>query len=226
LRPVGEAASEPAVLESGESQMRVSTTSMEDALPDKQMVYAEWKAKEGQEFEDAFEKNRADLKERRGEMKNALTHANLKKHEIDTAKELLARKQADRLADRPSDEELIDEEEYALIKSLKDAKQQYKEAFERHRVAKMDVIQIEHLLQQCKTKLVQSFEEWYDQRYGHSRSDATSFDRYDPQEQFDLMEAERLEQHPDSLAYHSARKTATRAVRSRKPAAPGARQVR
>eukprot|EP00435_Cladocopium_sp_Y103_P058066 s1044_g20.t1 len=66
--------------------------------PDKQVVFAEWKAKEGQAFEDAFEKNRQDemgcgwagwweLREKRAEMKDALVAANAKKKEIDEAKE-------------------------------------------------------------------------------------------------------------------------------------------
>ncbi|CAK9043336.1 unnamed protein product [Durusdinium trenchii] len=40
--------------------------------PDKQAVFAEWKAKDGQSFEDAFEKYRQELKEKRAEMKDAL----------------------------------------------------------------------------------------------------------------------------------------------------------
>mmetsp|Transcript_6412 Transcript_6412/g.15526 ORF Transcript_6412/g.15526 Transcript_6412/m.15526 type:complete len:726 (-) Transcript_6412:97-2274(-) len=191
--------------------------------PDKQASFAEWKAREGQVFEDAFEKNRADLKEKRAEMKDALTTANAWKKEIDLAKESLARKRADKGREGAAeDTDLIDDEEFAMIKNLKDAKNQYKEAFERHRAAKSDVIQIEHLLQSCKTKLVQAFEEFYDQTYGHlqKNADATQRageegERYDPREQFDLMEAERLEtQHPDALAYHNARKNATRDART------------
>merc|ERR1719183_2374539 len=86
----------------------------------------------------------------------------------------------------------------------------------------MDLIQIEHLNQQCKGKLVQSFEEWYDSRYGHLLRAAepvgeAAGERYDPQEMFDLMEADRLEtQHPDALAYHKARKNAARDVRQKR----------
>merc|ERR1712183_50404 len=87
----------------------------------------------------------------------------------------------------------------------------------------MDVMQIEHLMQQCKSKLVQSFEEWYDQKYSHllraseNAHGEAAGERYDPQEMFDLMEADRLEtQHPDALAYHKARKNAARDVRAKK----------
>merc|ERR1712232_40404 len=104
--------------------------------------------------------------------------------------------------------ELIDEEEYALIKLVKESKQAYRDAFERHRSMKTDVIQIEHSMQQCKTRLVGAFEEWYEGRFGaqlkaHEADPGIGGERYDPQETFDLMQAERLEtQHPDALAYH------------------------
>mmetsp|Transcript_57493 Transcript_57493/g.163267 ORF Transcript_57493/g.163267 Transcript_57493/m.163267 type:complete len:229 (+) Transcript_57493:1-687(+) len=197
--------------------------------PDKQSAFADWKAREGQLYERAFEKNKAELKERRSEMRDAMNAANARKREIDEAKERHARKQADKGPEGSRDEELIDEEEYALIKNLKDTKQQYREAYEKHRAVKMDVLQMEHLMQQCKAKLVQAFEEWYDQRYGHllRAAEAPAGDaaeRYDPQEVFDLLEADRLEtQHPDALAYHKARKNAARDVRQRRGAAATAR---
>merc|ERR1711924_17455 len=138
-------------------------------------------------------------------------------------KERLSRKQAERDQDTTREDEpiIVDEEEYAFIKNLKDLKQQYRDAFELHRSLKMDVSQIEYNMQQCKTKLVQSFEKWYEENYGHL-ANANSLlvqsagDTFDPQEQFDLKEAERLEtQHPDALAYHNARKNAAREVRQK-----------
>lgn len=180
--------------------------------PDKQVVFAEWKAKEGQAFEDAFEKNRQELREKRAEMKDALVAANAKKKDIDEAKELLARKQSEKGMD-PDREDLIDEEEYALIKNLKETKQQYRDAFERHSRVKMDVIQIEHVMQQCKGRLVQGFEEYYEHKFGHlvkQEAPEDEGERYDPQ-------ADRLEtQHPDAMAYHKARKKAAREVRQKK----------
>jgi len=195
--------------------------------PDKQVVFGEWKAREGQIYEDAFEKNRAELKDKRAEMRDALLLANSKKKEIDEAKERLSRKQADKVQSAQTDEDLIDEEEYALIKSLKETKQQYREAFEKHGKLKMEVIQTEHLMQQCKAKLVSGFEEYYEQKYGHlvqkAEAQEVEGERYDPQEMFDLIEADRIEtQHPDALAYHKARKNAARDIRQKKTVGAGA----
>jgi len=192
----------------------------DERAPDKQVAFADWKQKEGSMFEEDFEKIRDELREKRGAMKDAMVMANGKKREIDDAKERLARKQSDKEAEASRDEELIDEEEFALIKALKDTKEQYKMAFDSHREMKADVIQIERAMQQCKTKLVQAFEESYDQRYGYLQKQAEAGDgdgeRLDPQEAFDQMQAARLEtQHPDALAYHRARKGAARAVRQK-----------
>eukprot|EP00747_Dinoflagellata_sp_TGD_P183613 gnl/TRDRNA2_/TRDRNA2_38580_c0_seq1.p1 gnl/TRDRNA2_/TRDRNA2_38580_c0~~gnl/TRDRNA2_/TRDRNA2_38580_c0_seq1.p1 ORF type:complete len:726 (-),score=212.41 gnl/TRDRNA2_/TRDRNA2_38580_c0_seq1:48-2225(-) len=196
--------------------------------PDKQVVFQDWKAKEGLVFEEAFERNKEDLKVKRAEMRDALMTANDKKREIDLAKERVDRKKKERESEGPRAgnddvEELIDEEEYALIKALKELKQQYREAFDQHRQVKMEFMQIEHQMQQCKSKLVSSFEEWYDTKFGGlaMKADGRDPDRFgermDPQEAFDNMEAERLDtQHPDALAFHKARKTAARDVRQKK----------
>lgn len=217
------------IMDGGQTQLRGGAGGRaggpdEEPPPDKQVAFAEWKAKEGQGYEEDFERIRNELRERRANMKDALTMANTKKREIDEAKERLAKKQADKEAEGSRDEELIDEEEYALIKSLKDAKDMYKAAFTRHSDMKHEVLIQEHAMQQHKTALVKAFEDFYEQRYGYLQKNAEAAEaarrnggeRLDPQEQFDMMQASRLEtQHPDALAYHKARKNAARAVRNR-----------
>jgi len=207
-----------------ETQGRDTKAAYDDEKPpEKQASFTDWKTKEGVSFEEAFEKNRQDLKAKRADAKESLVTANSKKKAIDDAKDRLGRKRADRDADTSRDEELIDEEEYAIIQLLKDLKQDYRDAFERHRMVKMDVSHIEHNMQQTKMKLVQSFETWYDEKYGHIKDQTVDMaktelkgERFDPQEQFDMMETERLEtRHPDALAYHKARKNAARDVRQR-----------
>jgi len=207
-----------------ETMMPKAALDGDEKPPDKQAVFTEWKAKEGAMYEEAFEKNRTDLKDKRVEAKDKLVYANNKKRAIDEMKERLSRKRSDR-DPTPGDEELIDEEEYSIIQSLKDLKKQYRDAFDEHRGIKMDVNMIEHIMQQTKLKLVQAFETWYDEKYGHLAKEpgadvmaehARSGEKFDPQEQFDMLETERLEtQHPDALAYHKARKNAARDVRQR-----------
>merc|ERR1711881_58848 len=125
------------------------------------------------------------------------------------------------------DNDNIDSEEYELIKRLKDLKSSYREAFDAHREVKMETVHIEHKIQSCKAQLVSSFEDWYDKKYGHliakqGEEDGGAGETMDSQEQFDLLEAERLEQqHPDALAFYKARKTATRNIRGKGHMASG-----
>lgn len=197
-----------------------------EKAPDKQAAFAEWKTREGQSFEEAFEKNKLELKEKRTEMRQALMTANEKKREIDEAKERLDRKQAEMGHTGSGDDGDPDEEEWALIEVVKKSKADYRKAFDAHRTLKLDVGTIEGMIQQTKGRLVAAFEDYYDSRYGHISktsempvNNTAVRERYDPQESFDLMEAERLEtQHPDALAYHKARKNAARDVRHKRTA--------
>jgi len=215
----GEQGESPTSFRGTDTQMSKLSYELEKP-PEKQVLFTEWKAKEGITYEEAFERSRQDLKAKRVDAKESLVLANNKKRLIDEGKDRLSRKRTDREVDTSHDEELIDEEEYAIIQNLKDLKQQYRDAFENHRIVKMDVNHIEHNMQQTKMKLVSAFESWYDEKYGHIAKELTSDimaksgEQFDPQEQFDMMETERLEtQHPDALAYHKARKNAARDIR-------------
>merc|ERR550537_1036574 len=178
-------------------QTQLAGDSAEKA-PDKQTVFSEWKSKEGKSLEEDFEVNRQQLKEKKQELKDTMTIVNTKKKEIDDAKEKVQRKQAEKDQTGDTDTDVVDEEYFALIRNLKDLKQAYRDAFESHKVVKREVMQIEHNMQLCKQNLVASFEEYYDQKYKHLTQaapidDSRAGEAFDSQEQFDLLEADRLE---------------------------------
>lgn len=203
----------------------------EERAPDKQVAFSDWKAKEGKAFEEEFESTRSQLKTKKAELKDTMNVVNNKKKAIDDAKDKVARKQAEKEHTGDHDAEIIDEEEYALIRNLKELKQSYRDAFESHRQMKMDVMGVEHDMQMCKTRLVAAFEDYYESKYKHLMTTAAdqvdeskAGETYDSQEHFDLLEADRLEQqHPDALAFYKARKNATRNIRQK---APGASAMR
>lgn len=196
--------------------------------PDRQAAYTDWKLHAGKAFEDEFDKNRRELKTKKDELKAALLGANEAKQSIDEAKERITRKSADKGPDAGKDEGIIDEEEYALMRILRDKKVDYKEAYKKQQGLKVEVDRITQLMRVTKQKLIQSFDEWFAQKCSQSAqvadvADASAGERYDPQEMFDLMEADRLETHdPDKLAFTKARKNADRAVRQKKSASVGA----
>lgn len=195
-----------------------------EKAPDRQTAFSDWKAKEGKPLEEDFDTNRQQLKEKKQELKDTMNIVNTKKKEIDDAKEKVQRKQAEKDQAGDTDTDVVDEEYFALIRNLKELKQAYRDAFESHKVAKREVMQIEHNMQMCKQNLVASFEEYYDQKYKHLtqanrvEDDARAGEAFDSQEQFDLLEADRLEQqHPDALAFYKAKKTASRSTRQKPP---------
>merc|ERR1719261_1291604 len=67
-----------------------------EKAPDKQTVFSEWKAKEGKPLEEDFEANRQQLKDKKQELKDTMQVVNVKKKEIDEAKEKVQRKQAEK----------------------------------------------------------------------------------------------------------------------------------
>lgn len=217
--PAGEGDEEQKV---GADQTQLAGDSSEKA-PDKQTSFSEWKARDGKPLEEDFEANRQQLKEKKAELKETMQIVNVKKKEIDEAKERVQRKQAEKDQTGDTDTDVVDEEYFALIRNLKELKQAYRDAFESHKVVKREVMQIEHNMQMCKQQLVATFEEYYEQKYRHLQKSADEDDTrageaFDSQEQFDLLEADRLEQqHPDALAFYKAKKTATRNTRQKPP---------
>lgn len=63
------------------------------------------------------------------------------------------------------EEDIIDEEEFAIIKKLKDAKKLYRENFDNFKRNKVDCLQVQNLIDQLKENLIMSFEAWYDENF-------------------------------------------------------------
>merc|ERR1739845_182578 len=154
-----------------------------------------------------FEQKKERIRQNKAEVKETTTIANAKKRLIDEAQERLNRKQSEK--DTSQDEDvMIDEEEY-------------RSAFEKNRQVRAEAMRLEQDLQQAKSVLVKAFEDSYEQRFGTMQRAAETNvpkegegDIFDPQEQFDMAQAERLEtQHPDALAYHKAKKSVARTRR-------------
>merc|ERR1712232_729531 len=133
--------------------------------PDKQTLFLEWKQSEGAKFEEEFEQKKEHIKELKAEVKETTTMANAKKRLIDEAQERLNKKQAEKDTS-PDEEKIIDEEEYSLIKQLKDLKQDYRAAFEKNRQVRMEAMKLGQELQNSKLALVKAFEDSYEQRFG------------------------------------------------------------
>jgi len=91
---------------------------------------------------------------------------NNRKKEIDRLKEQLDKKREQLKAEGDTTNDVIDEEEFAIIKELKDHKKIYKQNFEEHRTLKSEVLIIKQNIDKLKQQLILSFDEWYDKTYG------------------------------------------------------------
>jgi kinesin family member 6/9 len=150
--------------------------------------------------------------------KDVSERINNHKRAIDELKAALDAKQAQRSAD---DKDVIDEEEFALVKSLKDAKKAYRDSYEELKVVKSETDYLTKVIDQSRAELVSNFETWSERvvltlrdRFSEiqSREEAQPAgvggdDVLDNGEMFERLEVERvMEKDPDSLAFHNATK--------------------
>jgi kinesin family protein 6/9 len=63
--------------------------------------------------------------------------------------------------------EIIDEDEFTFMNSLKDAKKDYRTQYEALQKVKSDMDYCARLVDQCRRKLMSEFETWFDHTYGH-----------------------------------------------------------
>jgi len=113
-------------------------------------------------------------------------------------------------------EDIIDEEEFKLMKDLKEAKRRYKNSYEQLQKLKSSFSQTKELMNSRKALMLKAFINW------NTGGDTRSFgelgdpmkrfadpsDALDDQEAFDRLEIQRvLDNDPDSLAFFQAQKT-------------------
>eukprot|EP00397_Hematodinium_sp_SG-2012_P021487 GEMP01022200.1.p1 GENE.GEMP01022200.1~~GEMP01022200.1.p1 ORF type:complete len:717 (+),score=173.24 GEMP01022200.1:125-2275(+) len=189
-----------------------------DEVPDRQAVYNDWKKSEKENvkpFEEAFAQHKTDLKGKKEDVKKTLEIVNETSRTLQLKKDQLARKRAERPDDEAANQGIIDEEEYALLKDVKNMKTQYRVEFENHRRLRAECIQIEQQIRVNKQQLVHAFELWCEKKFGGGGA-VDEDDARDAEELYDELETKRLEsQHPDALPYFHAKKSALRNVRSK-----------
>lgn len=133
-----------------------------------------------------------ELKERRKEL---AANVNSKKHTIDEIQTELKSKTDQQ------DAEVVDEEEFILLKREKEAKREYRILYEELRVVMDDIAQVSDRVDKLKQLLIDEFEDWFKQ------GGKNETDELDDGEKFDQMEMDRVvAQDPDSLAFFQAQK--------------------
>lgn len=104
---------------------------------------------------------------------------------------------------------VIDEDEYELLRNIKDLKSRYRHDYEDLLNTKSEVGYCEKLVNQCRHRLVTEFDNWYSESF-HGTDDEPKGGREgqvpeDEQEKFDRLQLELLMEHPDSVPYYNAK---------------------
>ena len=116
-------------------------------------------------------------------------------------------------------EDIVDEDEFRLMKELREAKRTYKNGFEQLSKYKSTLATYQAQVENCKGELNIGFAQWNNASdmdasngFGSTQFEATNAgdgeDQLDDQEAFDRLEVQRvLSNDPDSLAFFNAQKT-------------------
>lgn len=171
---------------------------------DKNQAFMEFKNTEGRRLDEALTQNRSDLKDKKVLSRNLAVAVNTIKRDIDTISINL-----DSLrAQKPGEEEdVIDEEEYSMIKQLKDLKKTYREKYDDLKKIKDEVNNISLAIDQSKQKLIYDFEGWYGERLTSTQNVKSASRLPQIESTIHTAEMNRIEESdPDAMAYIRAKK--------------------
>uniref|UniRef100_A0A8C8SXB0 Kinesin-like protein n=1 Tax=Pelusios castaneus TaxID=367368 RepID=A0A8C8SXB0_9SAUR len=206
--------------------------------PSKPVAFEEFKNERGSEINRIFKENKAILSNRKKKASEITHRLNLIKEEMDITKQALgAQKQEREEQGEYVNEEgqtIIDEEEFLLVMKLKDLKKQYRSDFDELRDLKAEIQYCQHLVDQCRNRLIAEFEIWYNESFlipedvqeaikpgGNIRPGVIPMNRVlcldeDEQERFERLQDEVLPSGPDSTAFYNAKmKTDQKVLRLR-----------
>lgn len=177
----------------------------------------------GRDVYSRFSETRGVLKERKRIAKELINTVNDAKAEIDNLQVEIDRRKFSRIELLKSSgfkssemEDIVDEEEFQLMKALKEAKRKYKNSYEQLQKVKSTVTDAQNTFDKAKSIFSSEFEEWnlMRERSGFAGDDAgqrdgtDGYEKLDDNEAFERLEVERvMARDPDSLAFFNAQKT-------------------
>jgi kinesin family protein 6/9 len=174
---------------------------------------------EGAELQERLNKSKATLRDLRSRSRDLSQSVNSFKVKIDELQRDIESRKNSRIAllkgsgfKASETEDIIDEEEFNLMKDLKEAKRSYKNSYEQLQKVNNVMSQSQLLTDKYKDEFAEEFAIW-ETKY---RFTADAFgsrsknedDQLDDQEEFERLEVERvMQKDPDSLAFFHAQKT-------------------
>ncbi|KXS15145.1 kinesin-domain-containing protein [Gonapodya prolifera JEL478] len=181
--------------------------------PPRSEEFESFKKGKGAETSKILTENKVALCEKRRLAKEAAEAVNETKREIDDVRDILERKSMElNAAVADTGNRIIDEEEHKLLDRLKFLKGQYRERYATLREARGEVDYCDRLVDQCRRKLIQEFEQHYAVTFGVASVGAGLVgeeDILDVAEKFEIMQLQRMSQEeaePSAVTFFNARR--------------------
>lgn len=182
--------------------------------PDETTAFEEYKKNEGAELQATYTGNKAEMDGKKKEFRAISSVVNKIKKDIDKLQGALKQKKRTRIheagrSNNQEDVDVIDEEEFALLKEVKDTKKVYKEKMTERKALSEELVYLKGLSERAKMSLCNNFLEWYKETYPETDQTPDEDDEVlDDGEQFDKLELDRvMADNPESVPYYNARKT-------------------
>uniref|UniRef100_A0A8C1VKZ8 Kinesin-like protein n=1 Tax=Cyprinus carpio TaxID=7962 RepID=A0A8C1VKZ8_CYPCA len=135
--------------------------------PPKTEAFEDFKAERGSEINRILKENKALLSERTTQLRILTDVINTTKRDLDyityELRQFRERKQGEFVS--AEGEPVLEEAELSLVMQLKELKNRYRQTYEDFRSTKTEVSYCQHLVNQCRTRLLTEFERWYNESF-------------------------------------------------------------
>ncbi|NXT37655.1 KIF9 protein, partial [Pelecanoides urinatrix] len=195
--------------------------------PSKPVAFEQFKEECGSEINRIFKENKSILLARKKRSSTVAQRINFIKREMEGIKKALETQKQERWQQGEYVDEkgqiIIDEKEFLLIVKLKDLKEEYRSGYAELQDLKAEIQYCQHLVDQCRNKLISEFEIWYSESFlipkdvqealkpgGNIRPGMIPINRVmcleeDEQERFERMQERMLPACPASVSFYKAK---------------------
>ncbi|KAJ8019432.1 Kinesin-like protein KIF9 [Holothuria leucospilota] len=194
-----------------------------DTPPLRTVAFEEFKKERGSEINRILNENKEILSSKKKQRKDLTKTINMTKQEIDEKRQTIERLRQEKQEHGEFSEEngevVISEEEFQMIKKLKELKASYRTDYQEMRQVNSEIQYCQKLVDQCRQRLITEFDNWYSECFLQAGEDTTSAQDgigarpgtladnvpEDEGEKFERLQSELLLENPDSAAFYKAR---------------------
>ncbi|XP_029935667.1 kinesin-like protein KIF9 isoform X2 [Myripristis murdjan] len=209
-----------------------------DAPPPKAEAFEAFKVGQGGELNHILKENKAVLLERHARLRQLTEEVNTAKRKIDRTTAAIERYKDKRARQgqfvSAKGEPVLGEPEISLVPHLRELKAQYRQRYEALRSTTAEVNYCQHLVDQCRVRLLNEFESWYKETFrvpeevlnvpkpedpvqpGIGALHKSIAQAEEDQELFERLQCERLGDSPRAISFYNARQRTQKRRNSRR----------